>query len=273
MTPTPPTLTPEQADAYLQRIGIDGRPAVTQEWLERLHVAHLLHVPFENLDLHLGEPVRLETDALHDKLVVDRRGGYCYELNGLFAALLVTAGFDVSLVSSRTWMPGVGLSPPFDHLALIVALDGADWLVDVGFGFAFQAPHPLGSAWSEPGRRLRTVETDRGWQLESDMGEGWTPLFVLDPTRRHLSEFLPRSRWHETSPESPFRRGLLTSRATPDGRVTVTDDQVVVTDHGQRTEDRLPDGAARRRTLTTYFEHPVVDAFQAAMNGRPAPET
>lgn len=261
-------LGPEQIGSYLQRIGTGDQPSGSPEWLERLHVAHLHHVPFENIDLHLGQPVRLELPALHGKVVGRRRGGYCYELNGLFAALLETVGFDVSLVSCRTWMPPGELSPPFDHLALIVELNGDGWLVDVGFGDAFTTPRPLGSEWTEVGRRLRTVETAEGWQLEKDEGDGWTPMYLLDPTPRDLSEFLPRSRWHETSPDSPFHRSVLTSRATPAGRVTVTDDRFIVTEHGERTERRLADDDDRRSALTAHFAPSIVRTFQAAVRSR-----
>lgn len=257
-------LSTEQVDAYLQRIGVREDPSVSREWLERLHAKHLYHVPFENLDLHLGEPVRLEVEALYDKVVTRRRGGFCYELNGLFAVLLTALDFEVSLVSSRVRMPDGELSAPFDHLALIVELADGRWLVDVGFGDAFTTPRPLGATWTEPGRRLRTVETHPGWRLEKDTGEGWTPVYRLQLTPRELSEFLPRSRWHETSPDSPFQRMVLTSRATPSGRVTVTADRLVVTDHGDRVERSLTAEDARREALRDHFGAHIVDVFQRA---------
>lgn len=259
----PRPLSRPQVTQYLQRIGIDGQPAASERWLERIHVAHLLHVPFENIDLHTDQPIRLEVPALFEKLIHRRRGGYCYELNGLFASLLATVGFDVSMVSSRVWMPDGELSAPFDHLALIVDLHDDRWLVDVGYGDAFLTPRPLGSQWTEPTRRLRTVETARGWQLEKSRDDHWTPMYLLDLTPRTLSEFVPRSRWHETSSASPFRRSIFASRATERGRVTITNDRLVVTDSGQRTEQQLPDNA-RHHTLHRLFPASIADAFEAA---------
>ncbi len=216
-------------------------------------------------DIHRGVPIDLEVPDLFDKVVARHRGGYCYELNGLFASLLAALGHDVELVSSRTWMPGGELSPPFDHLALLVDVGDDRYLVDVGFGDAFRQPQPLGSTWTEPRRRLRTVATPDGWQLEKDEGDGWVPTYLLDPTPRELSEFLPRSRWHEASPDSPFRHRRLATRATPTGRVTVTDDQLVVTSPGTRSEQPLPDRSARRTALRSHFSPAVVDAFEQAL--------
>lgn len=263
----PDTLPVEHVEAHLRRIDGDAQPTTSEEWLERLHLAHLQHVPFENIDLHADEPIRLEVPALVDKLVERRRGGYCYELNGLFASLLATVGFDVTMVSGRVWMPGGELSAPFDHLALVVDLDDVRWLVDVGYGDAFRTPRPLGSRWTEASRRLRTVHTARGWQLEKDEGEGWTPMYLLDLTPRSLLEFLPRSRWHETSSDSPFQRHVLASRATSTGRVTVTDERLIITEDGDRTEQELSDPDARRRALEEHFSSAVADAFRAALAG------
>src|SRR5215470_1616306 len=109
--------------------------------LRRLHAAHMLAVPFENLSIHVGEPISLGVDALYDKIVRRRRGGFCYELNGLFAWLLRHLGFTVTLLSARVAQPDGGFTPEFDHLALVVPdIDGADWLADVGFGDSFHRP-------------------------------------------------------------------------------------------------------------------------------------
>ena len=266
----PPVLAPEEMAAYLERLGVDEQDATAppDQLLERLHVSHLLHVPFENIDLHLREPIQLDVAALFAKLVDRRRGGYCYELNGLFASLLVSLGFDVTMVSSQVWMPDGELTPPFDHHALLVEVAGETWLADVGFGDAFLTPRPLGSQWTEASRRLRTVETGAGWQLERDEGDGWTPMYLLDLRPRALAEFLPRSRWHETSPDSPFQRRVFASRATARGRVTVADTSLIVTEDGERVEQALPEGEGGHAVLLAHFSPSVVGAFQAV---RPAP--
>jgi N-hydroxyarylamine O-acetyltransferase len=235
-----PTLDAGQVARYLARVGVDEKVDATAGSLERLHVAHLLAVPFENLDIHTGRPIRLGHDALYDKIVTARRGGFCYELNGLFAALLASLGFDVTLVSSRVWLPDGTLSPPFDHAALLVDL-GGPWLADVGYGDAFLTPQPLGTQWAEPGRRLRTLPTPEGWRLEMEAGEGWSAMYDLDPTPRRLQAFADRCRWHQTAPQSFFRSAPLASRATPTGRVSVYGRRLLITTDGAQTEHHLAD--------------------------------
>src|SRR5262245_701772 len=128
--------------AYLARIGHEGPLDRGAGLLRALHVAHLRTVPFENLDIHLGRPIVLSMEALERKIVRERRGGFCYELNGAFAALLRALGFRVSLLSARPVGADGVPGPPFDHLALEIASPGEPtrWLVDVGFGECFLEP-------------------------------------------------------------------------------------------------------------------------------------
>src|SRR5262245_34318466 len=121
--------------AYLHRIAVARPPELDEAALGLLHRAHQMAVPFENLSIHLAEPISLDEDDLLDKIVTRRRGGFCYELNGAFALLLEALGADVTRVAARVYGDG-GLGPPFDHLALIVRTrDGSGpWLADVGFG-------------------------------------------------------------------------------------------------------------------------------------------
>jgi len=142
--------------AYLHRIHYRGPLAPTAETLRALHLAHHLAVPFENLDIHLGQPIILDEARFYDKIVRRRRGGFCYELNGLFAALLRELGFDVTTLSARVidTQPGM-IGPEFDHLVLLVQLEER-WLADVGFGDSFRetAPSPgRAGAMDQPGSR------------------------------------------------------------------------------------------------------------------------
>ena len=130
----------EQAvNLYLQRIGADRPDGATAESLRRLHAAHLFAVPFENLSIHLGQPILLDEASLLDKIVGRKRGGFCYELNGAFGLLLSALGYDVALLAARVFGDD-GVGPLFDHLVLRVATP-AFWLVDVGFGE--HSLHPL----------------------------------------------------------------------------------------------------------------------------------
>ena len=143
-------------EAYLDRIGYRGPRTATLDTLRDLHRAHLLSVPFENLDIQAGRPIVLDRERLFDKIVRRRRGGFCYELNGLLATFLEEMGFRVTLLSAGVARETGGFSPEFDHLALCIHLE-SDWLADVGFGESILDPVPFGNraqvsiAWSRKG--------------------------------------------------------------------------------------------------------------------------
>ena len=130
--------------AYLDRIQYRGALPPDHATLAALHVAHLRTVPFENLDIHLGIPIVLDLDRLFEKIVLKRRGGFCYELNGLFGALLTALGFQVTLLSARVVGDDGALGPEFDHMLLQVDCpadgDSVLWLADVGFGDSCSSP-------------------------------------------------------------------------------------------------------------------------------------
>src|SRR5690349_12134838 len=149
-------------DTYLRRIHYNGERAPNAATLDMLHRAHLLAVPFENLDIHLGRPIVLDQNALFDKIVARRRGGFCYELNGLFALLLRELGFDVALLAAGVARADAGFGPEFDHLTLLVRTpadetQSAAWLADVGFGDSFRAPLRFaeGAEQEQDGRAYR----------------------------------------------------------------------------------------------------------------------
>jgi len=123
-------------DAYLERINYTGSREPTAETLRALQVAHLKTVPFENLSIHAKEPIVLEDDALFAKIVERRRGGFCYEANGSFAALLRAMGFEVVMLAAGVTNRRGGFGPKFDHMTLMVTL-AERWLADVGFGDSF----------------------------------------------------------------------------------------------------------------------------------------
>src|SRR5688572_12691144 len=129
-------------DRYLRRIGYQGPRTPTLETLKALHRAHLLSVPFENLDIHFGTRIALDGEKLADKILTRSRGGFCYELNGLFGELLRSLGFRVDLLSARVADAEGSFGPEFDHLTLLVHLD-SPWLADVGFGDSFRLPMRL----------------------------------------------------------------------------------------------------------------------------------
>jgi N-hydroxyarylamine O-acetyltransferase len=131
-------MTEKEILKYLLRINFTGYPGVNLKTLTRLQKLHLLNIPFENLDIHAGKPIKLSIKNFYEKIVIHKRGGFCYELNGLFFELLSVLGFNAYMVSARVFETQDTFGDEFDHLTIIVVIDGINWLVDVGFGeFAF----------------------------------------------------------------------------------------------------------------------------------------
>ncbi|MCB2406857.1 arylamine N-acetyltransferase family protein [Hymenobacter lucidus] len=242
--------------AYLERIGAeasDTHPSLAA--LTRLQQAHLLAVPFENLDIHRSREITFA--GRFAKVVTQRRGGFCYELNSLFAELLRALGYRVKLVAARVYSSSTQTyGPEFDHLALIVALGKEEYLVDVGFGeFTL---HPLrllpGLEQPDPRGRFRIEQlADQDLVVQKLTGETWTPEYRFSLTARELTEFEPMCRYHQTSPESHFTRKSLCSLLTPAGRITLTGHTLKITDHGSITEQTLPDEPAYHAALARYF--------------------
>ena len=242
-------------NAYLKRIDYRGPLSPDAGTLRGLHQAHLLAAPFENLDIHLGRPIVLDEARFFDKIVRQRRGGFCYELNGLFAALLRELGFDATLLSARVAAGEGRFGPEFDHLVLLVQLEER-WLADVGFGDSFVEPLRL----DEPGeRRQRTgvyqvVRDGENWMMretdkEGAMVDGY--LFTLQP--RRLADFDGMCYYQQTSPESHFTQKRVCSRATPEGRVTLSDMRLIITTDGQRQERLLAGPDEYAAQLRKYF--------------------
>lgn len=244
-----------EIDPYLARIGYTGPCDVTMDTLHRLHVAHLLSVPFENLDIHLGRPIVLDVDRFYTKIVTQRRGGFCYELNGLFAALLAALGFDVTLASARVAGNNGEFGPEFDHLVLLVQL-GELWLVDVGFGDSFRQPLPLrsGTVFAEDFGTYRLQQTTTTWTLEEQNDTGdWQPAYTFATRPRALAEFAAMCAYQQTSPQSHFTQKRVCSRATADGRITLSDRRLIISQGGRREERVLLDEAEFTAVLARDF--------------------
>lgn len=218
-------------DAYLERIGYDGPRERSREVLRALHVRHLQTVPFENLDIHWKRPIVVDAQRFIDKIVRERRGGFCYELNGAFAELLRALGFDVKLLSGRVISADGTYGPPFDHMALLV--DG-QWIADVGFGESSIVPLRLDGT-AEGNYRI----ADGQYQVLRD-GQ-WETDYYFDLEPRELHEFGPMCDHQQYSPDSPFTKKKVCTLATPDGRITLTADKLIVTRNGVREETPVED--------------------------------
>jgi arylamine N-acetyltransferase len=246
----------EQIQAYLDRIGFHGALSADFRTLETLMECHLTSVPFENLDIwDLHRPVRLEPERLFEKIVAARRGGYCFELNGLFYELLRAAGFRVYPVAARIlWRKTV--RPPLTHRAAVVELDGKKLYCDVGFG----GPGPQEPLFLCPGavqqqEHGRFLLRSAGGELEICRLEGETPEPVLSFADRPFEEadFLPLNFYCSHSPDILFVRQRVVSLRTKDARYSISGDCLTLEDGSGRREEMLETSQALELALKQYF--------------------
>ena len=241
--------------AYLARIRYNGPTSLTPDTLCGIHRAHLLAVPFENLDIHQKRRISIDQDAFVHKIVEERRGGFCYELNGAFAALLNQLGFTLSMLSCRVARDNDTEGPDFDHLALLVECEG-QWLADVGFGDSYLDPMRLeiGAEQLQDDRRFRL--TPRGERLRVEKLEpngSWKHQYSFKLAPHCLEEFAAMCDYHQTSPESHFTRKRFCSIATAYGRVTLAGMQLIFTRNGNREEIELGSEQEWKHALSEHF--------------------
>lgn len=242
-------------DAYLTRIGYDGPLEPTVETLRDLHRAHALAIPFENLDVVLGHGIALDLETLQDKLIRRRRGGYCFEHNLLFAALLERVGFTVRRHLGRVLSLDPSQIQPRTHMTLHVDVEGSTWHADVGFGTALTEPIPLvdGVEVDQGGWTHGLVRRDDGWALRSLGPEGWSDRYVYTVERQHLIDYVAASHFTSTHPSSHFTRSPFAVRITPEARLRI---------HGLELSTTRPDGTDDRRTVSPDEVEPILrDVF------------
>ena len=239
-------MTQFDVDGYLARIG--AKPDSSLADLQR---AHLLAVPFENLSVHLDEPYSLDPAHLYDKVVTRQRGGFCYELNGLFSLLLAELGHQVELRSARP-RNGEHWGPPLDHLALVV--DHAS-LVDVGFGAHSTYPLRMDTTddQPDPGGVFRVHPAAYG---EYEVTHNGDHAYLVEARPYELRDFSAMCWWQSHDPTTHFTRSLVCSRLTETGRVTLSGRKLIETVDGERSERELDTDA---EVLTTYRDRFGID--------------
>jgi len=243
-------------EAYLRRIEYDGPRSPSGQTLRELHRQHLYTVPFENLDIALGVPIALDPDALFDKIVSRKRGGFCYELNSLFSELLKGLGFRVEMLSARVRSADGSFSREFDHMLLKVALEEESYIADVGFGDSSLDPVRIEATNVHLDARpdFAVVAANGGWELVRRQSDGsYVPDYCFTETRRQLSDFLERCLFHQTSPESHFTQNRVCTKALPNGRLTISGMRRIETRDGIRRESALKSQEDLRTCLSKQF--------------------
>ena len=242
-------------NAYLERIQYKGSLLPTLGSLRGLQLSHLRSVPFENLSVLAKETIRLQERSLFEKIVLRRRGGFCYELNGLFAILLSQLGFSVTMLSAGVAKKDGGFGPDFDHMTLMVSLEER-WLVDVGFGDSFRQPLLMDRRDVQP-QASRSYQIDEeGDRLilkERDGDGNWKPQYRFTLQPHALTDYAEMCHFHQTSPESTFTQRRICSRATPEGRITLSEMRLIETEGDERRERVLPNETEVALALAKEF--------------------
>ena len=236
-------------DAYFHRIGYAAARTPTLETLRELHLLHAQAIPFENLTPLLKQPVNLDAESLERKLVQERRGGYCYELNGLFALVLDALGFRVTRLGARVvYLGDVNSFPPRTHMLLRVDVSDESWIADVGFGgMVLTAPLRLAVdvVQETPHEPFRIVRWRDEYLMEGLVREAWVPLYRFTLQEQTLSDYELGNWYVSTHPTSLFVNFLVASRPAPGLRYALRNNELAI--------HRL-NGGTERRTLATADE-------------------
>ena len=211
-------------EAYFDRLRYTGDRLPGIDTLRALHRAHLAAIPFENLDIQLGRPILLDLPSLEAKLVAGRRGGYCFEQNALFAAVLDELGFAVTRLAARVRV-GATVVRARTHMVLGVRIEGTQWLADVGFG-AQGILEPVPAAPGEPidqcGWRFRVVGEDSRLVLQLLVEETWIDLYALTLEEHYPADYELGNYFTSTHPQSVFVTTLIAQRITQDLRLELS---------------------------------------------------
>ena len=259
--------------SYLARIGFNHEPRADMETLHRLLRAHVLSVPFENLDVQLGRPVTTRVDDAYKKIVTEGRGGWCYEQNGLFGWALAQIGFEVTRVAAAVMRAERGEVSDANHLALLVRIPGSGdtWLADVGFGGSLLEPIRLeeNEYVHEPFRLgLRRLD-DGQWQFWEDHGDG---EFSYDFRAEPASEvtLARRCEFLQTNPESSFVLNLVAQIRGPDRHTSLRGRVLSVRDARGERVTTLDSSAHLLETLKEIFglDVPEIGDRWSTISGR-----
>jgi N-hydroxyarylamine O-acetyltransferase len=233
---------------YFSRFLAKKPDSPTYESLAALQNKHMLHVPFENLDVLSQTPIIIDLERIFQKVIVNLRGGFCYELNGLFGWLLKESGYEVSYVSATVKKPDGTWTIEGSHATNLVTVENQSYIVDVGFGDSMRKPMPLNGevVRDVSGSYRMTNVAEHMYDLQRWEDDVWKTLYRVSTLPKKLTDFTPMCEFNQTSADSPFVHKRLVTIATPIGRITLSGETLTVTDGEKKTkrnvsEEEIPD--------------------------------
>lgn len=259
-------------DRYFERIGYEGGRTPSLDVFRAIHRAQALHVPFENIDIRMGRRIALDPDALFEKIVTRRRGGYCFELNGILQHVLRALGFDVTPLAARViYSVPPDMRMPKTHMLMLVDVDGERWLGDVGFGaFGLVDPIPFViDRESESGGETFRIRGDGApfFMLEARVDGAWNDIYEFTLEPQHDVDYRMANWYTSTSPDSRFTQRLVVTRNDEQGRRWyVAGDYKNHRRGGERSEKKV-EGTELASTLREEFGIEL-DADEASQLGR-----
>ena len=241
---------------YLDRIKYKGLLEPNLDLLKQLQRSHLLNILFENLDIHYNTAIELNINQIFEKVILNNRGGFCYELNGLFFELLCTLGFNAKRVSARVFDSDKGYGPEFDHMSIIVKIENTEYLTDVGFGeFAFEPLElKIGKIQNDERGTFVINNYEEQYLRVNKVEDGLsTPEYIFSVQERNFSEYEKMCHYHQSDPRSHFTRKLLISRPTKSGRITISGNMIKVQENNTTVEKEIKDDSDFAKVLWDNF--------------------
>jgi len=241
---------------YLKRIKVKVDPKVDLQTLTLLQKAHLLNIPFENLDIHNNTEIRLDINRIFTKVITNGRGGFCYELNGLFYELLLRIGFEAKLITCRVYKAEKGYGLEHAHMAIIVALDDGEYLCDVGFGAFAMGPLALNMGTLQQDLKgVFVIEKyeDEYFRVSKLKDDQATPEYIFKKKAMTYTDFVEMCHYTQTSPDSHFTQKKIISRPTLTGRISLSAKTLKITVGNNSTAYPLLNKVDFDNKLWEYF--------------------
>lgn len=246
---------PFQLDTYLERIRYDGPLTPSVDTLCRLHWAQVMSIPFENLDLFLGRRPQLDPASLVRKLVDERRGGYCHELNGLFGLVLRHLGFSVTPLAARVFAGETPMQK--SHQLMLVEVEGARWLADTGFGsngLLSAIPLELEQAFPQHLETFRLqADPKLGFVFQHRLGDNWRNLYAFSLEEHYAADYQMMHYYTSTSPASLFTQHVVCTRPSEETRSILYDAEFKMRSRDETSTTSLEDNESYRETLQRCF--------------------
>ena len=226
-------------DSYLERIKYKGKTDITEDTLYELHIAHTLNIPFENLNVFYKKPVLLDKNSLFNKIVFNKRGGYCFEMNGLFSIILKEIGFKVTDLLARVAIDGIQYTAK-THQVLLVEAGKRKWLADVGFGNDGIIAPLLLEEKSDQNQFAHTYrlagDHGSGYVLQKKIKDEYRNAYTFTLEKCFPEDFLMSNHFTSTFSESFFTKMRMCTMPTKEGRITLTDEYFKIINNGSTTE-------------------------------------